>query len=324
MGKMIDGEWTTEWYGSDEEGHFQREDTVFRGRVEADPESEHPAESGRYHLYVSWACPWAHRTLVARALLGLDDDVSVSAVHWLMGEDGWEFRDDDPDTIADDVNGARYLREVYKEAADDYTGRVTVPILWDKQKAALVNNESREILRMFTTQFDELVGGPGGADIDLYPDELGDQIDDTIDAIYEPINNGVYRAGFADSQGAYDEAVDVLFEALAHWEEVLADQRYLCGDTLTEADICMFTTLVRFDPVYATHFKCNRHRLTEFDNLFNYTKDIYQKPGVAETCNMRHIKNHYYRSHPMVNPKRIVAQGFEIDYAAPHNRDRFE
>jgi putative glutathione S-transferase len=319
MGKMIDGEWTTKWYGSDEEGRFQREDTVFHGRVEADTDAEHPAESGRYHLYVSWACPWAHRTLIARSMLGLEDDISLSAVHWYMGEDGWEFRDDDPDTIADQVNGARYLREVYKEADDNYTGRVTVPVLWDKEKGGVVNNESREILRMFTTQFGEL----SRDDIDLCPDELRAEIDEKLDAIYEPINNGVYSAGFADSQEAYDEAVEILFDALAHWDDVLADQRYLCGDTLTEADICMFTTLLRFDPVYATHFKCNRQRLKEFDNLWNYTKDIYQQPGVAETCKMHHIKNHYYQSHPMVNPTGIVAQGFDVDYAAPHDRDRF-
>ncbi len=316
MGKMIDGTWTTEWYGSDEEGHFQREETVFHGRVSAAPGAEHPVETGRYHLYVSWACPWAHRTLIARSLLGLEEHVSISAVHWLMGEEGWEFRDDDPDTIADSVNGARYLREVYKKADDHYTGRVTVPVLWDKRTDTLVNNESREILRMFTTQFDEL-SRPG---VDLCPDDLREEIDRVIDAIYEPINNGVYSAGFSDSQGAYDEAVDTLFEALDHWEGVLSGQRYLCGSRLTEADICLFTTLVRFDPVYCTHFKCNRRRLAQYDNLWNYTKDIYQTPGVAETCNLRHIKNHYYRSHPTVNPKRIVAQGFEVDYDAPHNR----
>ncbi len=319
MGKMIDGEWTTEWYGSDEEGHFKREDTVFHGRVSAAPDSEHPAASGRYHLYVSWACPWAHRTLMARSLLGLEEHISISAVHWFMGEDGWEFRDDDPDTIADDVNDSEYLREVYRKADDHYTGRVTVPVLWDKEEETIVNNESREILRMFTTQFDEF----SRDDLDLCPDELRDDIDRVIDQIYEPINNGVYSAGFADSQKAYDEAVDALFEALAHWEDVLSGQRYLCGAQFTEADICMFTTLVRFDPVYSTHSKCNRHRLIEYDNLWNYTKEIYQMPGVAETCNLRHIKNHYYRSHPSVNPKRIVAQGFEVDYQAPHDRERF-
>ncbi|QDG53302.1 glutathione S-transferase family protein [Persicimonas caeni] len=320
MGKMIDGEWTTEWYGSDEEGHFQREDTVFHGRVDAQPESEHPVESGRYHLYVSWACPWAHRTLIARTLLGLDEHISITAVHWFMGDEGWEFRpDEDPDAHADAINGKEFLRQIYKQADDHYTGRVTVPVLWDKEKGTIVNNESREILRMFSTQFGELANG----EIDLCPDELREEVDRVIDEIYEPVNNGVYSAGFADSQKAYDEAVDTLFDALAHWNEVLGEQRYLCGDQFTEADICMFTTLVRFDPVYATHFKCNRHRLLEFDNLWNYTKEIYQMPGVAETCNLRHIKNHYYQSHPTVNPKRIVAQGFEVDYDAPHDRDRF-
>ncbi|MFW5966564.1 MAG: glutathione S-transferase family protein [Persicimonas sp.] len=318
MGKMIDGEWTTEWYGSDEMGHFEREDTVFHDRVRADEASAHPVESGRYHLYVSLACPWAHRTLIGRALLGLEEHISVSVVHWLMDEDGWEFRDDDPDATLDPVNGARYLREIYKKAADDYTGRVTVPILWDKKEETIVNNESREILRMLTTQFAELAD----EDIDLSPESMRDEIDDVITAIYEPINNGVYRCGFADSQQAYDEALETLFEALEHWDEVLDKQRFLVGDRLTEADICMFTTLLRFDPVYCTHFKCNRRRLADFDNLLDYTREIYQLPGVAETCNLRHIKHHYYRSHPMVNPTRIVARGFEVDYDAPHNRDR--
>ncbi|MFP4597068.1 MAG: glutathione S-transferase family protein [Persicimonas sp.] len=319
MGKMIEGEWTTEWYGSDEAGRFEREDTVFHGRVTADGSSGHPAESGRYHLYVSWACPWAHRTLIARAMLGLQEHISISAVHWFMSDEGWEFREDDPDVIPDTVNGVYYLREIYKRAADDYTGRVTVPVLWDKEEQTIVNNESREILRMLTTEFGELCADDAPQ---LYSEELHDEIEHVIDAIYEPINNGVYSAGFADSQQAYDEAVDRLFKSLAHWDDVLADQRFLCGSQMTEADICMFTTLLRFDPVYCTHFKCNRHRLTHYDNLWNYTKEIYQMPGVAETCNLRHIKNHYYQSHEMVNPKRIVPQGFDVDYAAEHNRDR--
>jgi glutathionyl-hydroquinone reductase len=320
MGKMINGQWSTEWYESDEEGRFQREDTVFHGRVRADGTGDHPPESGRYHLYVSWACPWAHRTLIARKLLGLDEHISVSAVHWFMGDDGWEFRPgEDPDSDPDAVNGSAYLREVYKKADADYTGRVTVPVLWDKEQATIVNNESREILRMLTTEF----GALSEADVDLAPPALREQIDAAIDAIYQPINNGVYRAGFADSQQAHDEAIDELFEALDRWEAVLAEQRFLCGPQMTEADICLFTTLVRFDPVYCTHFKCNRHRLIEYPNLWNYTCDIYQTAGVAETVNLRHIKNHYYQSHPTVNPKRIVARGFEVDYGLPHDRDRF-
>lgn len=320
MGKMIEGEWTTKWYESDSEGGFQREDTVFHGRVEADGSAKHPVESGRYHLYVSWACPWAHRTLIARALLGLEEHITVSAVHWYMAEDGWEFRADEPGSSADTVHGARYLRDVYSKADPNYTGRVTVPVLWDREEDTLVNNESREILRMLSTQFGELASG----DVELCPPQLREEIDRTIDEIYEPINNGVYRAGFADSQQAYEEAVDELFEALERWESVLSEQRFLCGDTLTEADICLFTTLLRFDPVYCTHFKCNRHRLTHYENLWNYTKGIYQMPAVAQTCNFEHIKKHYYQSHDMVNPKRIVPVGFTVDYDAPHDRGRFQ
>jgi putative glutathione S-transferase len=318
MGKMIEGEWTTEWYSSDDEGHFQREDTVFHDWVRADGSTQFEPETGRYHLYVSWACPWAHRTLITRSLKGLEDHVSVSAVHWYMAEDGWTFDEGDPDVIPDTVNGADFLREVYKRADDNYTGRVTVPVLWDKELGTIVNNESPEIMRMFDVEFDELAAN----DVDLYPEGYRDAIDETIEAIYEPVNNGVYRAGFADTQQAYDEAVGELFEALEKWEGVLDEQRFICGDRLTEADICMFTTLVRFDPVYATHFKCNVKRISDFPNLSNYTREIYQIPGVSETVNMRHIKNHYYQSHETVNPKRIVARGFEVDYAAPHNRDR--
>jgi putative glutathione S-transferase len=318
MGKMIDGEWTTEWYSSDDTGHFQREDTVFHNWVRADGSSDFPVESGRYHLYVSWACPWAHRTLITRALKGLEDHVSLSAVDWFMGDEGWTFEGDDPDMIPDTVNGATYLREVYKLADDNYTGRVTVPILWDKERSTIVNNESPEIMRMFDVEFDALAEN----DVDLYPAGYQDQIDETIEAIYTPINNGVYRAGFADTQEAYDEAVHDLFDALEHWESVLDEQRFLCGERMTEADICMFTTLVRFDPVYATHFKCNLKRLADFPNLWNYLKEIYQVPGVAETVNLRHIKNHYYQSHETVNPKRIVAGGFEVDYSTPHDRHR--
>ena len=320
MGKMIDGEWTTQWYSSDDTGHFQREDTVFHDWVRADGSTDFPVESGRYHLYVSWACPWAHRTLITRALKGLDEHVTLSAVDWFMGEEGWTFEGDDPDMIPDDVNGATYLREIYKRADDNYTGRVTVPVLWDKERATIVNNESPEIMRMFDVEFDALATN----DVDLYPEGYRDAIDETIEAIYNPINNGVYRSGFADTQEAYDEAVRTLFDALDHWEGVLDEQRYLCGDRFTEADICMFTTLVRFDPVYATHFKCNLKRLADYPNLWNYLKDIYQIPGIAETVNLRHIKNHYYQSHETVNPKRIVARGFEVDYTEPHDRDRLE
>lgn len=321
MGKMIDGEWSTEWYDSDETGHFVREDTVFGDQIRADGSTDYPVEAGRYHLYVSLACPWAHRTLIARALRGLEDAISVSVVHWKMGEDGWAFRpDDDPDATEDPINGAQFLREVYREADPQYTGRVTVPVLWDKKKQTIVNNESRDILRMLSTQF----GALATREFDLYPSQLSDEIDRVTDSFYTPVNNGVYRAGFADSQQAYDEAVDTLFDALDHWEQHLSKQRFLCGAHLTEADICMFTTLVRFDPVYCTHFKCNIRRLAGYPNLWNYLLDIYQTPHIAETVNLRHIKHHYYCSHPMVNPKGIVPRGFKVDYNAPHDRARFD
>ena len=320
MGKMIDGKWSTEWYGSDERGHFVREDTVFSDQIRADGSSDYPVEAGRYHLYISLACPWAHRTLIARALRGLEDAISVSVVHWKMGDDRWEFRpDEDSDATDDPSIGAQFLRELYAKADPDYTGRVTVPVLWDKKTGRIVNNESRDILRMLSTQF----GAVATREFDLYPRALRAEIDRVTDAIYTPINNGVYRAGFADSQDAYDEAVADLFGALDHWEAHLSTQRYLCGSSLTEADICMFTTLVRFDPVYCTHFKCNLRRLREYPNLWNYLLDIYQTPHIAETVNLRHIKNHYYCSHPTVNPKGIIARGFEVDYDAPHDRGRF-
>lgn len=321
MGKMIDGKWSTEWYSADTKGHFIREDTVFDGQIRADGSTDFPVEAGRYHLYVSLACPWAHRTLIARALLGLEDVISVSVVHWLMADDGWEFLPgDDPDATEDFANGTRYLREVYAKSDPNYTGRVTVPVLWDKKTNTIVNNESRDILRMMSTQFSALAT----REFDLYPSDLSAEIDRITDAIYTPINNGVYRAGFASSQEAYDEAVTEVFEALDYWDEHLSKQRYLCGARLTEADICLFTTLVRFEPVYSTHFKCNIRRLSEYPNLWNYLLDIYQTPHVAETVNLRHIKHHYYCSHPTVNPTGIIARGFVIDYDAPHDRDRFE
>ena len=313
MGKMIDGEWTTQWYGHQEDGEFVREDTVFRGEVPDRP------EAGRYHLYVSYACPWAHRTLIVRALKGLDEAISVAVVAPLMGEDGWVFDPQWPGATEEPFFGKKYLREVYKEADEHYTGRVTVPVLWDRETNTIANNESRKIIRMFSESFE----GLATRSCDLLPEGKREEIDGVIDAIYDPINNGVYRAGFAGSQGAYERAVRDLFEALDRWEGVLAEQRFLVGDTLTEADVCMFTTLLRFDPVYVTHFKCNLRRIADYPNLSNYMRDIYQRPGVAQTCNLDHIRHHYYRSHPMVNPKAIVAVGFSNDLDAPHDRDRF-
>ncbi|MGL5940044.1 MAG: glutathione S-transferase family protein [Waterburya sp.] len=308
-GMMIDGKWTNEEYKQDQEGRFQRNPTSFRDRITADGTSGFPAVGDRYHLYVSYACPWAHRTLIMRQLKGLTDAISISAVDPLMADNGWEFSDF-PGTIPDTVNHTKYLRDIYALADPKYTGRVTVPILWDKQTSTIINNESREIIRMFDTEFTEIAKN----DIDLYPRELQTKIEQAIDDIYNPINNGVYRAGFARSQAAYSEAVTELFTALDYWENILANQTYLCGDSLTEADICMFTTLFRFDAVYYVHFKCNLRHIWDYPNLWNYLKRIYQYPGVKDTCNLEHIKLHYYQSHPHINPSGIVPDGPLINF----------
>ena len=311
MHQFVDGEWVTEYEATNDEGAFERQVTTFRDRV--DPEA---AEAGRYHLYVSYACPWAHRTLVTRKLLGLEDVVSVDVVDPFRAEDGWQFTPEREGCTTDTVNGFDYLREAYVEADPNYTGRVTVPVLWDTEEDTIVNNESREVMRNLTTVFAALGNG-----VDLAPEPLRGEIDDALDRIYEPINNGVYRTGFADTQSAYDEAVTELFEALEHWDSVLADQRYLVGDRLTEADIAMYTTLVRFDEVYHTHFMCNHKLVREYDNLWPYLRDLYTTPGFGETTEMDHIKEHYYTTHPDVSPKRIVPMGPDPDFEAPHDRD---
>jgi putative glutathione S-transferase len=322
MGRLIDGEWYTdaELQEKEDTGEFQREETTFRDWIEADPDAEFQPEAGRYHLYVSLACPWAHRTLITRKLKGLEDAVSVSVVDPVRIDQGWEFAPEKSGCTEEPIFGAEYLREVYVAADPDYTGRVSVPVLWDTERETIVNNESAEIMRMFDTAFD----GVATRDVDLYPEGYRERVDETIEAIYQPINNGVYRAGFAGTQDAYDEAVTELFDALDHWEAVLADRRYLCGPVLTEADVAMFTTLFRFDPVYHTHFKCNVRRLRDYENLWNYAKDIYGTDGVAETCNLDHVKTHYHRSHASLNPRRIIPKGPEIDYDEPHDRDRLD
>lgn len=317
MGKLIDGQWSNEWYKADDKGHFVREETKFRGAVTADGSSGFPAEAGRYHLYVSFACPWAHRTLVARALKRLESAISISVVHPHMGDNGWEFGEF-PGATGDSLHGARYLYEVYTRAKAEYSGRVTVPVLWDKQTETIVCNESRLILRILSREFDALAG----ATRELCSSGQQAVIDAAIDALYTPVNNGVYRAGFALKQGAYETAVHELFTALDGYEARLKGQRFLLGATLTEADICFFTTLLRFDPVYQYHFKCNLRRLADYPALFGYLRDIYQTPGVAETCNFEHIKHHYFTSHPNVNPNRIVPVGPVIDLHAPHDRER--
>ncbi len=315
LGILIDGKWVSEREQEDSQGRFIRPQTTFRNKITADGSSGFKAEAGRYHLYISWACPWAHRTAIMRKLKGLEDAIGLSVVGAVIDQNSWEFTDE-PGSIPDTVNNNSYLWQLYLQADSNYSGRVTVPVLWDKQTGTIVNNESREIIRMFDTQF----SGIAQSDVNLCPEDLYDKIEETIDKIYQPINNGVYRAGFAGSQLAYDEGVKDLFAALDNWEDVLSKQRYLCGDRLTEADICLFTTLVRFDPVYYVHFKCNLRHIWEYPNLGNYLKDIYQHPGVKETCNFDHIKRHYYISHPKVNPTRIVPIGPEIDLDSPHNR----
>jgi putative glutathione S-transferase len=318
MNMLVDGEWRTDAYQStNEDGEFDRSETAFRDWVRDNPDARFQPEAGRYHLYVSLACPWAHRTLLVRALKGLEDAISLDVVDPVRDDGGWQFTPEKAACTEDSLYGSDYLRELYVQADPDATGRVTVPVLWDTEEETIVNNESEEILRMLDTAFDDIAE----RDVDLYPEGYQEEIDRIIEDIYEPINNGVYRSGFADSQKAYDKAVTELFDALDHWDAVLEDQRYLAGDRLTEADICMFTTLVRFDEVYHTHFMCNHKLIREYDNLWPYLRDLYQTPGVAETVNMDHITEHYYTTHPDVSPKRIVPMGPDPDFEAPHDRD---
>ncbi|MEA2627124.1 MAG: glutathionyl-hydroquinone reductase [Candidatus Binatota bacterium] len=316
MGLLVNGIWRDQWYEtSSTGGAFVRPDAQFRQHVTADGSSGFPAEAGRYHLYVSYACPWASRTLVLRTLKKLEDAISLSVVDPYMGEQGWWFSDG-PGCIPDVVNGYRYLHQVYTRAKLNYTGRVTVPVLWDKQTSAIVNNESAEIVRMLNSEF----GAFGDSSVDFYPEPLRAEIDRVNDLVYDRVNNGVYKAGFATSQEAYEKAYDELFAALDQLEQRLGGSRYLVGDRLTEADWRLFTTLVRFDPVYHGHFKCNRGRLVDFPNLWGYTRELYQIPGIAETVSFDHIKQHYYRSQKTVNPTGIVAKGPSIDFEAPHGR----
>lgn len=320
-GMMVEGKWgkwTTERQDRDPSGKFTPIPTTFRDRVTADGSSGFKAESGRYHLYIAVGCPWAHRTYLMRELKGLNDAISIAIVDSIMSENGWMFSEA-PGVIPDSVNHVKYLQEIYLKADPKFTGRVTVPVLWDKQTQTIVNNESIEIMRMFDVEFAAIAT----QQIDFYPPDLQQQIDDTIDAIYLPINVGVYRAGFATSQTAYDEAVTALFEHLDWWEIILNEQRYLCGDRLTEADICMFTTLYRFDPVYHGHFKCNLRRIIDYPNLWNYLKDLYQHPGFKATCNLADTKRGYYMSMTDINPNRIVPKGPIVDFDQPHDRDRF-
>ncbi|PRP94588.1 glutathione S-transferase family protein [Enhygromyxa salina] len=320
MGLLVDGKWQTDWYQPDSDGQFVRTEATFRHRVRADHSTPFTPASDRYHLYVSWACPWAHRVILMRALAGLDHAIDLSVVEHFMSDQGWRFNPEIEGATPDKILGAEYLRDVYLAANERFTGRVTVPVLWDKHTHTIVNNESRELLRMLDHEF----RGVATRDVDLAPPDLLERVDQVIDAIYGPINNGVYMAGFATTQQAYDKAVHRLFEALDHWEAVLATQRWLAGDRMTEADLCMFTTLIRFDLVYNTHFKCNRKRIIDYPNLWAFVREIYQLPGVAQTCNFEHIRKHYYASHVTINPHGIVPIGpnVEAELQRPHNRDQ--
>lgn len=312
-GYLLDGVWQQGWYDTAAtEGRFERPQSVFHDWITKDGRSGFPAVPGRYHLYVSLACPWAHRTLIFRALKRLEDVISVSVVEPVMGEQGWAFSAAYPDH----VNGARALHEIYTRAKADYSGRVTVPVLWDKKSGRIVSNESSEIIRMLNSAFDEFTP----ARTDYYPEDLRLAIDAINVPIYDKVNNGVYRCGFASSQEAYETAFVALFEMLDSLEQLLAGQRYLVGNVQTEADWRLFTTLLRFDAVYYSHFKCNQRRIIDYPNLSNYLRDLYQVPGIAATVNMDHIKRHYYMSHPHINPTRIVPLGPALDFDAPHDR----
>ena len=312
MGLLVKGQWVDQWYDTKSTGgRFVRKDSSFRNFIGS---KRFPAEPGRYHLYISHACPWAHRTAIFRELKDLQDIISLSVVNALMVEHGWEF-----DAQADTVNHKQCLHQVYTLAEPEYSGRVTVPVLWDKKQGTIVNNESSEIIRMFNSEFNAITANA----IDLCPADLRAEIDSINDFIYGAVNNGVYKAGFATSQAVYTEEVSTLFAALDQLEQRLASQRYLVGKQLTEADIRLFTTLIRFDPVYVGHFKCNIRRIADYPNLSNYVRDIYQTGNIAATVRLDHIKEHYYASHTTINPTQVIPVGPEIDYTAAHDRDRF-
>jgi glutathionyl-hydroquinone reductase len=322
MGLLVDGRWQDRWYDTRSSGgRFVRSESAFRnwvtpdGRSGPSGEGGFPAEPGRYHLYVSLACPWAHRTLIFRKLKGLSAMIDVSVVHWHMGEQGWSF-ETGPGAAGDRLYGQRFLHQIYTRARPDYSGRVTVPVLWDKERETIVSNESSEIIRMFNSAFD----GVGADGPDFYPERLRAEIDRINDKVYENVNNGVYRSGFATSQEAYEEAVMALFATLDELDALLGERRYLAGGQITEADWRLFTTLMRFDPVYVGHFKCNLRRLVDYPNLWPYARELYQVPGVAETVSFEHIKKHYYGSHGSVNPSGIVPLGPIVDFALPHGR----
>lgn len=324
MGLLVEGKWHDVWYDTkSNDGKFIRTESQFRNWITASGEpgpsgtGGFTAEAGRYHLYVSLACPWAHRAMIFRTLKGLEEMISVSIVDHFMGDEGWVFSDN-PGAIPDSVNGVDRMHQLYTLAQPDYSGRVTVPVLWDKQQKTIVNNESSEIIRMLNDAFNHLTGN----EADYYPIALRAQIDAVNDEIYSNVNNGVYKAGFATTTDAYEAAFAALFETLDKLDTRLASQRYLVGDRLTEADWRLFTTLVRFDPVYVGHFKCNLRRIVDYPNLSGYLRDLYQHAGISETVNLDHIKQHYYASHTTINPTGIVPVGPALDLETPHGRDR--
>ena len=311
MGLLIEGKWNDKWYDTKStSGRFIRKASQFRNWITQDgsPGSSGKggfrAQAGRYHLYVSLACPWAHRTLIFRKLKGLEDIISISVVHYLMGSNGWNFNKTEG-VIPDSINNSKYLYEVYLKSSKDYSGRVTVPVLWDKETNQIVSNESSEIIRMFNSSFNKV----GAIEGDYYPTEMQEQIDNLNIKIYDTVNNGVYKAGFATTQQAYEDAVIPLFKTLDELEIILSDQRFLVANQLTEADWRLFTTLIRFDPVYFCHFKCNIKRIADYKNLSRYLKELYEMPGIKETVNLDHIKKHYYMSHETINPNGIVPLG---------------
>ena len=323
MGLLVDGQWHDKWYDTKASGgKFVRSESQYRHWITADgsagPSGEggFKAEAGRYHLYVSLACPWAHRTLIVRTLKGLEDMIEVSVVNPLMREHGWTFAPGD-DVTGDRLYQSGFLHELYTRDKPDYSGRVTVPVLWDKQRECIVNNESADIIRILSSAFDQL----GAREGDFYPDALRDRIDEINTQVYHKVNNGVYKAGFATEQAAYEEAVTELFATLDELERRLSKQRYLTGSKITEADWRLFTTLIRFDAVYHGHFKCNHKRIVDYPNLWGFTRELYQWPGVAETVNFNHIKGHYYRSHTMINPTAIVPTGPLLELNTAHGRD---
>ncbi len=323
MGLLVEGRWHDQWYESSKDGAFQRENAQRRSWVTADgtpgPSGEggFAAQAGRYHLYVSLACPWAHRTLILRKLKGLESLIDVSVVSWLMLENGWTF-DQQKGSSGDALDNLTFLHQRYTADDPHYTGRVTVPVLWDKQQQRIVSNESAEIIRMFNSAFDELTGNR----LDFYPSALQATIDELNERIYPAVNNGVYRAGFATSQQAYEEAFDDVFAELDELENLLGEKRYLAGEHLTEADVRLFTTIVRFDAVYYSHFKCNQRRIADYPNLSNWLREMYQWPGIAETVNFEHIKGHYYASHRTINPTGIIPKGPALNLEASHDRER--